>query len=289
MVEEEGSMLSLGIMQGRLTPSKGRGIQFFPFDNWGNEFYSARECGLNEIEFIFDYEDYEKNPLWTDIGAAKLRDLMKDTLIQINTVCFDYFMRRPFYKMPENKEKIVLEENTQIIKTVLDAMDKLGIHLIEIPLVDASSLKSTEEKSRFRTWLKGIMKDAPKDIRFGLETDLPVHEFKDYILSFENERLGANYDSGNSSGLGYNLFEEVTVLKELVFNIHIKDRVFQGITVPLGTGSADFERLFEGLKEINYKHSFILQAARGEDGNETEVVRRQMEFVRHYCYKYGLE
>ena len=48
----------IGIMQGRLTCPKGRGIQFFPFDNWENEFYKAEKLGLDEIEFIFDFDDY---------------------------------------------------------------------------------------------------------------------------------------------------------------------------------------------------------------------------------------
>ena len=29
---------STGIMQGRLTEPRGRGIQFFPFENWEREF-----------------------------------------------------------------------------------------------------------------------------------------------------------------------------------------------------------------------------------------------------------
>ena len=53
----------LGIMQGRLTPPKGRGIQFFPFDYWENEFWMAKELELDEIEFIFDYDRYDQNPL----------------------------------------------------------------------------------------------------------------------------------------------------------------------------------------------------------------------------------
>ena len=49
-------MRSYGIMQGRLTPSNGRGIQFFPFDNWQQEFITGSSIGLNEIEWIFDYD-----------------------------------------------------------------------------------------------------------------------------------------------------------------------------------------------------------------------------------------
>ncbi len=49
-------MWDIGIMQGRLTEPKGRGIQFFPFDNWSEEFAIVKEIGSNEIEYMFDYE-----------------------------------------------------------------------------------------------------------------------------------------------------------------------------------------------------------------------------------------
>ena len=42
-------MWQIGIMQGRLTEPNGRGIQFFPFDNWRPEFEAAKEIGLDEI------------------------------------------------------------------------------------------------------------------------------------------------------------------------------------------------------------------------------------------------
>ena len=42
-------MICYGIMQGRLTSSEGRGIQFFPFENWQKEFFTAQEITLNEI------------------------------------------------------------------------------------------------------------------------------------------------------------------------------------------------------------------------------------------------
>lgn len=64
--------MNFGIMQGRLTKPKGRGIQFFPFENWENEFWIAKEIGLNEIEWIFDFDNFKENPLWTSEGRKKL-------------------------------------------------------------------------------------------------------------------------------------------------------------------------------------------------------------------------
>lgn len=277
-----------GIMQGRLTQPKGRGIQFFPFDNWENEFQIARKLGLDEIEFIFDYERYEDNPLWTEEGIRKVEKLREESGIEINAVCFDYFMRRPFFKAASGEKSVMKDENTRIIKRILSSMKRLGIPLLEVPLVDDSSLKTSSEKDAFREWLGKIAGDADESIRFGLETDLNPKEFLDYLESFHNPRIGANYDSGNSSGIGYDLYEEVTTLRDYIFNIHIKDRVYHGTTVQLGTGSADFEKLFQGLSEIGYKYNFILQAARGIDGDEEKNILSQVEFVRKYVNQYNI-
>lgn len=279
---------SIGIMQGRLTEPKGRGIQFFPFDNWENEFQDAKEIGLNEIEFIFDYTDYAKNPLWNEDGIKKIQTLIKDTGICVHSICFDYFMRRPFYKKEGHERELLRKENTDTIKRVTEAMEKLGIGLIEIPLVDNASLKSDEEKQSFKNWLMEIVMSSPKDIKFSIETDLPPDDLLEYVNGIGLDNVGVNYDSGNSSGIGYDLYQEVTTLKNYIFNIHIKDRVYKGTTVKLGNGSADFDKLFQGLKEINYKNAFILQAARGTDGDEKNNIASQIQFLKDYMKKYNL-
>lgn len=278
----------IGIMQGRLTRPNGRGIQFFPFENWENEFLTAKSLGLDEIEFIFDYEAYEKNPLWTAEGVQKIISLKKQCGIQVNAVCFDYFMRRPFYKAQAEQKLQIKDENTAVIKKVLSAMGQAGIRLLEIPLVDQSSLKSDMERREFREWLLQVVEGTGDSIYFALETDLAPEDFLDYLKAFAHPRIGANYDSGNSSGIGYDLYEEVTTLGDYIFNIHIKDRIFHGTTVRLGTGSADFDQLFKGLRKIGYQNNFILQAARGTEGDEEANICTQMEFVNSYIQKYGI-
>lgn len=284
-------MRNYGMMQGRLTPPKGREIQFFPFDFWKEEFYTAAEIGLQEIEFIFDQEEYEKNPLWDMEGVKELIYVMEQTGVKVNTVCFDYFMRVPFYKEEQEEINRVREDNKRVLLNVIHAMKQANITLIEIPLVDNSSLKTDKERELFRDFLAEIEAEAaeiyPK-IKFGLETDLGPKDFIEYIGLFNSERIGANYDSGNSSGIGYDLYEEVVSLGKKIFNIHIKDRVYHGTTVALGTGSADFDKLFRGLKKIGYQGTFILQAARGEEGKEKENIESQLAFVKKYVEDYGL-
>lgn len=282
-------MISFGIMQGRLTPSFGRGIQFFPFDNWKNEFNICAQLGLNEIEWIFDYPEHENNPLWTDDGVKEIIDIIESTGVNVRSVCFDYFMRRPFYKYDVSEREQVREENLEFIRKVLLAMNRMNANLLEIPMVDNSSVKNDEEKELVIGLLHDTLAIAkPLNIKVGCETDMPVGIFRDFLVSVHDDALVANYDSGNSSGLGYDHFDEIHSLNELIANVHIKDRVLNGTTVELGTGSADFDKVFSSLKDIGYQSSILLQAARTTDGDEENNIRNQIKFVKSYCSKYGL-
>ncbi len=284
MAEGKKRLLPIGIMQGRLTPSEGKGIQFFPFGNWEKEFSFGKEIGLDEIEWIFDYDRYEDNPIWTEDGCQAIKERIKATGVKVKSVCFDYFMRRPFYKKIGS-----YEENIEFFARVLDGMERIGASLIEIPLVDDSSIRNEKERDEALRLARDMADRAmQKNIIVGFETDMPPGIFRKFLEDINRDNIAANYDSGNSSGLGYDHREELLSLGTLVANVHIKDRIFQNGTVKLGTGSADFEKVFSSLKDIGYHGSIILQAARGEDGDEINTIRSQIRFVEEYIQKYEL-
>ena len=276
--------LPIGIMQGRLTPSEGKGIQFFPFGTWEKEFDLGKEIGVDEIEWIFDYERYAENPLWTVAGCQAIKERIKATGVKVNSVCFDYFMRRPFFKGKGSRE-----ENMEFFSRVLDGMERIGASLIEIPLVDDSSIKNEKERNEALELARNMADQAArKKMVVGFETDMPPGIFRTFLEEIGRKNIAANYDSGNSSGLGYDHREELLSLGTLVANVHIKDRVFQNGTVKLGTGSADFDKVFSTLKRVGYRGSLILQAARGEDGDEKNTILSQMQFVEKYMQNYGI-
>ena len=284
MAEREQRRLPIGIMQGRLTPSEGKGIQFFPFGKWEKEFVLGEEIGLDEIEWIFDYERYAENPLWTEAGCQAIKERIKATGVKVNSVCFDYFMRRPFFKGKGNRE-----DNMKFFSRVLDGMERIGASLIEVPLVDDSSVKNGEERAEVLELARDMADQAArKKMVVGFETDMPPGIFRTFLEEIGRKNIAANYDSGNSSGLGYDHQEELLSLGSLVANVHIKDRVFQNGTVKLGTGSADFDKVFSALKRIGYRGSLILQAARGADGDEKNTILDQIRFVEECVRKYEL-
>src|SRR3989344_3135866 len=258
----------IGIMQGRLTAARGRGIQFFPAAEWQQEFQAAKTAGLDEIEFIFDLENYEANPLWTEQGRKEINSLSAATAVKVNYICADYFMRSPLSK-----------DNVKILKQLIHAAKEIHATGIEIPLVDNSSLKTEQDEALFVSALQeGLPTAQDQQIILGLEMDYPLEKFLKLLQKINHPWVKANYDSGNSSGLGFDPEEEIMSYGQFISNIHIKDRLLGDGTVEPGTGSADFEKLFRALGKIKYSGSFILQTARGPEGQELETIKRHAQF-----------
>ena len=79
-------------MEGRLLPKYQGRFQAHPIGYWQEEFCIAREFGLDCIEFILDFNDYELNPLLRPDGPEELLRLGEKTGVRVKTVCADYFI-----------------------------------------------------------------------------------------------------------------------------------------------------------------------------------------------------
>lgn len=274
-------MNSIGIMQGRLSKPIGNKIQAFPWGSWEEEFKKAADIGFDEIEFIFEAQNYENNPLFKKEGLSKIRKLSEESGVGVNYVCADYFMERPFIRVSEKAKN----KSIEILKHLIQQCARIGIKGIEIPMVDNSRIETDEEKEQFVECLRECLPVAEaNNIKLGLETSLNPDDFKALIEKINHPLIRSNYDTGNSASLGYNTEEEVLKLGKWINNVHIKDRLLGGSTVPLGEGNANFDLFFKTLGKISYKGSFILQTARGED--DLEVARQYLTFVKHYTQKY---
>ena len=273
---------SIGIIQGRLTSSRGRGIQFFPFDEWEEEFKKTAEVGLNEIEFIFDLERYVENPLWSQEGITRIENQISKTKVIVKSVCADFFMRFP----PNNR---YFTENAYfwlLLKRLTQNVGQIGAKVVEVPLLADSSLNTAEKRTDFIDFLNLCLPMARnRGITIAIETDLPPKDLLFLALVFNGE-VRLVYDIGNSASLGYSPTEEIEMLGEHIISVHVKDRTLGGGTVPLGTGAVDFDEVFSMLAKKKYQGSFILQATRGEDGKEIETVAEQITFLRKHLEKY---
>ena len=94
--------------------------------------------------------------------------------------------------------------------------------------------------------------------------------------------FGINYDIGNSAALDYDCGAEFAAYGDRILNVHIKDRIKGGTTVPLGTGNANLPRALGLLMRRGYSGSFILQTARAADGDHAGALRRYRDMSREW-------
>jgi hexulose-6-phosphate isomerase len=116
-------------------------------------------------------------------------------------------------------------------------------------------------------------------LRIIFESDFMPKEVSRFIDQLPVDIFGINYDIGNSAALGYLPEEEFACYGARIVNVHIKDRILGGTTVPLGTGNADFSTVFRLLREVSYNGNLIMQTARASDGDHAGALRRYMNQI----------
>lgn len=269
-------MASIGIMQGRLSPPGDGRIQSFPRGSWKQEFALAAEARLDFIEWIFDIYGTDVNPIATDQGIREVAGLSARYGVMVVSLCADYFIERPLVRATASE----LQGRLATLDWLMHRCQLLGISRIVLPFVDSSRIESSSEIASVCRTLEHALEAADETgVEVHLETSLAPDPFAKLLARLEHPRLKVNYDSGNSSSLGYAPREEFASYGMRIGSVHIKDRKRQGGTVPLGKGDADFPALFECLHRIDYSGDFTLQVARDCPGEERSWAEHNRNFV----------
>jgi len=265
----------IGVMQGRLLPKYQGRYQAHPLGYWQEEFHLAKKLELACIEFILDFNDAELNPLLSVNGRAQILEQVTATGVQVRTICADYFMEAPLHSPDIN----VASKSVDVLRRLLVGASEIGVSDIVIPCVDHASLSNTCKVNEFVRAINQIIFMLDElNINLSLETDLDPENFRALLRRFDSPRITVNYDIGNSAALGYDPVEELDMYGDKITDIHIKDRIYGGGPVLLGSGDADFERFFRKLRNFDYQGTFIMQAYRDAEG--VEVFTKQLAWVR---------
>jgi hexulose-6-phosphate isomerase len=272
-----------GIMQGRLVPPDAGRFQSFPRKQWRDEFPNAVAAGIDYIEWIVDAYGADINPILTAEGLSEFDALKREHSIATPAICADWFMDYPLLRCTSDERR----ERELFLHRLLPIARRIGADHVVLPFVDISRIETEEDKD---TLVEIMTTAAPiaasNGVELHLETDLGPHDFATLLKRIPHSSVKANFDSGNSSGLGYVASEEFASYGDRVGSVHIKDRrsKFAGgiATMPLGEGSADFADVFQSMKRIGYNRGLTLQVARSKDGDEVNWIRRQLAFVRSF-------
>lgn len=265
----------IGVMQGRLLPKFQGRYQAHPVDYWMDEFPIASKLGLDCIEFIFDFNDFESNPLLTKEGKKQILSLEKNTGVKVLSVCADYFMDAPLHKGTAQS----IEKSLYVLNELIDCCSELSVGDIVIPCVDQSRIDNSKQQEIFcRQITKLLPKVEQLGINLSLETDLSPGEFKSLLGELDHPRVTVNYDTGNSAANGFDPVMELGAYGDKISDLHIKDRMLGGGPVELGKGDCNFQLFFKEFHKIDFNGPIILQAYRDEEG--VEIFKKQLSWFK---------
>lgn len=266
----------IGFMQGRLSALVDGKIQAFPWDGWREEFPRAKELGLTRMEWTIDQERLRENPLTTEQGRQDIVALSRENGVRIPSLTGDCFMQAPFWKV----DALVHEALVADLDLLLAACSHIGIEFVVIPLVDNGKIERESESDTLkRVLLARCEQLSRRNVKIVFESDLPPRELADFIAAFPADTFGINYDSGNSASLGYDSAEEIDAYAPRILNVHVKDRIRGGTTVPLGTGNGDLPKTIRLIERSGYKGQYILQTARAADGDHAAALARYRDMT----------
>lgn len=270
-------MAKIGFMQGRLSPLVDGKIQAFPWLYWQSEFELAKIYGFELMEWTIDLDRLTENPLMTSAGRQRIEELSNQFGITVYSLTGDCFMQAPFWKVSGNQKRSRLEQ----MQEVLIAAASLEIKYVVVPLVDNGSLENQRQIDNLYQGIASIqpiLRDGNLKIVF--ESDFCSDALLKLISDLNSKYLGINYDIGNSAALGYDPEVEIAAYGAYINNVHVKDRLLQGTTVPLGQGNANLPLVFKLLKQANYQGQYILQTARATNDDHAEVLCQYRDLVK---------
>lgn len=263
-------------MQGRLSPPGAR-PQSFPWPNWSAEFTRAHRCGLDCIEWLYESRRHEENPIWTDEGIGRIKQLSKETGVQVFTLCADYFIEHPFYRVSESDR----DRSIDLLEALVQRSAYAGIATILLPVLEASELRGDGEREILLQALRRPLALARRvGVRLALESDLRAHDLRDLLERAADPHLGVYYDIGNAAAQGYDVVADLQTLRHVLVGVHVKDRLHHGRSVALGTGDADLAACFRTLTSGGYTGPYILEAKSGAD--YLRRARRNVALVRSF-------
>ena len=263
-------VIRFGMVQGRLTQSPPNCLQWFPQDYWEDEFKIASELGVNYIELIAETQHNPSNPIWSDSGVRKIKQLVRDNGLTLHALCNDFIIEN---SLLDDK---VIQQNIDLI----NQGKNLGVEKYVMPLFENSEL-TVENMYDYIEPLSIVALAANKNgMQTCLETILTGSELIRFLKLINLPCVKVVYDTGNRVAFGHNLAEDIRLLGDHITHVHIKDKNSKNENTLLGTGLVDFEKDFYALHDINYEGPFTFETTRGTDPVNTAIYN--MQFVKFF-------
>lgn len=226
----------IGIVQGRLTSSPIKRLQFFP-KNWSQEFKIAGQLGYNFIEFFTERKFNKKNPIWNSILIKRYLKLSKKYNLKTINFCDDYII----------SNSIETKKTQVYLSKLLINLRKLKIKNLILPMYGKSNLND-KNYYKYVKPLKNIVNKS-NNIKILIESNISPYEFFELKKKINSNKFLFLFDTGNRINLKRNMYQDFETMYHFIEHIHIKDKNINNENVKINSGLVDFNKFFKIIKK----------------------------------------
>ena len=270
------------LVQGRALNQNDDLLQSFP-SNWIEEFPLIEKLGFDGIEWIYDKKSEYNNPILNLDQHENIKMISKKYNVSLENIVFDWFIIHPLIK----NNDITLSTKIEKLIDLLDTSEKIGFQRVIFPLLEGNSIHDSNEMELFlKIFSDNILPTLNlKKLEIHFETSMSPNDEFYFISKLDNSQTKICFDMGNSASLGFDCSEVLDKISPFLGSVHIKDRLINGPTVPLGEGSVDFSKVFKILNEIKFSGPISFQAYRNKNSNNIELLNSYLMFINNIIRK----
>jgi L-ribulose-5-phosphate 3-epimerase len=257
---------------------------------WEEKLSLAERLGFSFAEISVDETDERLARLdWSKAERKGFCNTVLDSSLTVPSMCLSGHRRFPLGSHDPEIRKQGLVVMDKAIKLAVDT----GVRTIQLAGYDVYYENGDVDT---RNWYlenmhKSLDMAAREQVMLALE--IMDHPFMNSIVKFMNIKnllkspwLTVYPDVGNLSAWGNDVVEELTLGRNQIVALHLKETLAVSAEhpgtfkeVPFGTGCVDFPKVFSRLKEIAYSGPFLIEmwTERAEDP-ESEI-RNAREWI----------
>jgi len=225
--------------------------------SWEARLAAAGQAGYDFVEISIDESDGRLSRLdWSASERAALRQSIANTGVTIKTMCLSGHRKYPLGShSPE-----IRQQGLDILCKAIDFAGDIGLRVVQVMGYDVFYETSDEETSAnfIEGLYRGTQYAGQAGVMLGLENlDTPFVENLSQGLAII-DKINSHWlrlypDMGNLAAAGYHPPDELTLAKDKILGIHIKDampKVIRGI--PFGEGIVPFKDTFRALADTGF-------------------------------------
>jgi len=251
-----------GIIQGRLTVPPAGLLQWFPQEEWREEFGYAESVGIRFIELLTERDYNSLNPAWSAGGRDEIRAAARESGRDVYSICTDYIIDHELLGTDAKAVK-------QHVSEFLDAGADLKCAVAVFPLLEKSNL-TADNAVKYVPLMKEFARQAAESgMTICIESLLNGTDLKNLLEDINESNVKCVFDTGNRILDNRDLDTEIRLLGNWITHVHIKDKNACGENVLMGTGLVDFRRVFEALNDIDYRGPLVFETTRGTNPLKT--------------------